>query len=227
MKAILKKVSISSVLILSVLAAGCGSDNDSSNSAAPGPGDGSGAQEEVVQMSGPLGPNAVQVERLARPAINEGLIISNAFLNAFNSIPPSADMSEAAAPVRAEAATVIEAADMLDGKDDVPLEVVVGAFLPDVMRIDTSVDIAPGKPAYNADVSGDKGMLTGGRKIEDDVMDITLSFLVAGDATGKAVKDNVSYKGVRGNPAQSGHKLLHGQTKGGGAATYPFLAIPN
>src|SRR5687768_6330420 len=51
----------------------------------------------------------VQVERLARPAINEGLILTNDFLNAFNSIPPSADLSDAAAPVRAEAVATLMA----------------------------------------------------------------------------------------------------------------------
>lgn len=160
-----------------------------------------------------------QVERLARPVINEGLVISNDLLNAFNMIPPSQDMSPAAAPVLAEASRSIEAFDMLDGKDDMPVEAVVTAFLPDVMRIDTSVDIAPGKPAYNADLSGDKGILTGGRKLEDDVFDITASFLVAKDPTGQTVKDNVSYAGTPGNPAQPGHKPVLGQ--------FPYVPTPN
>ena len=198
------------------LATGCGSDDDNDS--------GGGAQQE--QTVGPLGPGASQVERLARPAINEALIISNDFLNAFNQIPPSADLGPAAAPVVAEAATVIDAADGIDGKDDTTVAGVATAFLPDVMRIDTRVNAGPGKTAYNSDVSGDKGMLTGGRKIEDDVMDITLSFLVAGDATGKKVKDNVSYEGVAGNPSQPGHKRLNGQRAPKGRATFPFLARP-
>ena len=167
-----------------------------------------------------------QVERLARPAINEGLILTNDFLNAFNMIPPSADLSAAAAPVVAEAAKSIDAFDAVDGHDDTTVAGVAGAFLPDVMRIDTRVAIPVGKTAYNADVSGARGMLTGGRKLEDDVMDITISFLVAADASGNSVKDNVSYAGTPGNPHQ-GHKFLHGQTKRNGAATFPFLSKPD
>ncbi|MBC7714867.1 MAG: DUF4331 family protein [Rhizobacter sp.] len=167
-----------------------------------------------------------QVERLARPAINEGLVVSNDFLNAFNMIPPSADLSAAAAPVVNEAANSIVAFDMLDGKTDTTVAQVANAFLPDVMRVDSRLDLAVATTAYNADVSGDRGMLTGGRKLEDDVMDITLSFLVAGDATGAAVKDNVSYEGTPGNPNQ-GHKLLYKQTERKGPASFPFLAKPN
>ena len=214
----LKKITMfpMSLLLASTLVVSCGSDDDDDNNNAP----------QLEQTSGPLGPGAIQVERLARPAINEALIISNNLLNAFNMVPPSADLSDAAAPVRAEAATVIEASDMIDGKDDLTVDAVTTAFLPDVMRIDTRVDIGTGKTAYNADVSGDKGMLTGGRKIEDDVMDITLSFLVAGDATGMAVKDNVSYEGRSGNAAQPGHRRLYKQSSPKGAASFPFLARP-
>ncbi len=206
-----------SLLLASTLIVSCGNDDDGGSS--------SGAQQQE-DSGGPLGPGAVQVERLARPAINEGLLISNNFLNAFNQIPPSADLSEAAAPVLTEAAAVLEAFDQVDGKDDLTVEAVTTAFLPDVMRIDTRVDIGPGKDAYNADLSGDKGILTGGRKIEDDVIDITLSLLVAGDPTGATVKDNVSYEGVSGNEAQPGHRRLYKQTSPKGRATFPFLARP-
>lgn len=187
----------------------------------------SSAQEPIFDVWTTVSVNGEQIERLARPALNEGLVLSNESLNAFNSIPPSADLSDAAAPVRAEVAAVLDAADLIDEKDDLTVEAVAGAFLPDVMRIDTNVDIPVGKTAYNADLSGDKGILTGGRKLEDDVMDITLSFVVAGDATGEAVKDGVSYAGKRGNQAQRGHQLLSGQTDRLGPATFPFLALPN
>lgn len=205
-----------SVLLATSILVSCGSDDDDDDNARP--------QNE--QNAGPLGPDAIQVERLARPAINEALLISNDFLNAFNMIPPSADLSAAAAPVLAEAVTVLDAFDQIDEKEDISIEAVTTAFLPDVMRIDTRVDIGPGKTAYNADVSGDKGMLTGGRKIEDDVIDITLSLLVAGDPTGMTVKDNVSYDGKSGNSAQPGHRRLYRQSSPKGAASFPFLARP-
>lgn len=168
-----------------------------------------------------------QVERLARPAINEGLIISNENLNAFNSIMPNMDLSEAAAPVREEAATSLNAFDMIDGNDDLTVEQVTTAFLPDVMRVDPNLDIEPGETAYNHSVSGDKSILTSGRKLKDDVIDITLSLLVAGDPSGETVQDGVSYDGPGGNPAQ-GHSPLRGaQGSNDDTATFPFLAEPN
>jgi hypothetical protein len=111
---------------------------------------------------------------------------------------------------------------------------VVSGFLPDVMRIDTSSAAAVGTPAYNSALAvipgvvgglTDGPILTGGRKIEDDVVDITLSYLVIGDPSG-GVSDGVSYAGTAGNTAQ-GHKLLNGQASPGGAASFPFLAQAN
>ena len=164
----------------------------------------------------------VQIERLARPAINEGLIVTNAYLNAFNAIPPSADLTAAAAAVVTEAVAVLEAVDQLDGVQNVDSNAIATAFFPDVMRIDTTIAIAPSVTGYTSGASVTKGILLGGRKIEDDVVDITLTVLV-----GAAVGDNVRYAGYVGNASQPGHKLLHGQSVAGGAATFPFLASPN
>ncbi|BAY66572.1 hypothetical protein NIES22_67120 [Calothrix brevissima NIES-22] len=145
-----------------------------------------------------------QVERLARPAINEGLIVTNDFLNAFNSIPPTADLSSAAKPVGAEAKKTLKAL----GNNDQRANALLGAFLPDVMRIDTTVPSGYGN-ALNA-----KGSPIAGRKITDDVIDITLSVLTNGAVT----TDNVSYEGTPGNPSQ-GHNPLEPQ--------FPYLALPN
>lgn len=172
-----------------------------------------------------------QCERLARPAINEGLIVTNDLLNAFNSVPPSADFSAAAQPVRAEALATLDAVDDIDGQDDTQALDVALAFLPDVMRIDTTLNLTPADTAYNASVANINGNAiptpVAGRKLEDDVVDITLSLLVAADATGATVRDNVSYEGVAGNAAQPGHKRLNGQSTPRGSASFPFLAAPN
>ncbi len=151
--------------------------------------------------------NFQQIERLARPLINEGLIVTPAFLNAFNSIPPFLDLSEAAAPVRAEAVTTLNALDQADGQDNVDPNAIAGAFLPDVMRIDTTV------PSGYANAFNAMGSPIAGRMIKDDVVDITLGVLV-----GSPVSDNVTYEGVPGNPAQ-GHKPLQ--------PSFPYLALPN
>ena len=145
-----------------------------------------------------------QVERLARPAINEGLIVSNDLLNTFNRVPPTVDTSADAAPIATEAVRTLKAL----GNNDERIKVLVGAFLPDVMRIDTTGPSGYGK-ATNA-----KGSLIGGRMIKDDVIDITLDAL----SNGKIKGDNASYEGTGSNAAQ-GHKPLE--------ANFPYLALPN
>lgn len=207
-----------SLSVVSVLAAstfwlyGCSSGDD--NSLRPG---GAEAQPQPIT---PVG-NFVQVERLGRPAINEGLILTNDFLNAFNSIPPSADLSAAAAPVVNEAVQTLQAVALLPGAPTP--DVVAAGFLPDVMRIDTSNNFAVAQSAYNGDfvlVNGTAPMLTGGRKLTDDVIDITLSYLVAGDPTGATVQDNVPYTAPPGNtnPAIGHHPL---------DVAFPYLAPAN
>nr|WP_255699492.1 DUF4331 domain-containing protein [Tychonema sp. BBK16] len=148
-----------------------------------------------------------QFERLARPAINEGLIITPGFMEAFNNIPPRLDLSPAAAPVRQEAVATLNAVDLLDGQDNVDPNAIAGAFLPDVMRIDTT------KQSGYGSATNSQGSLIGGRMLLDDVVDITLGALV-----GSPVSDNVSYNGTPGNPAQ-GHKPLQ--------PSFPYLALPN
>lgn len=154
-----------------------------------------------------------QVERLARPAINEGLILTNDLLNALNSVGPDFEAAalrgenpaaKMAAPIVAEATQTLKAL----GNNDARATALIGAFLPDVMRIDTTQESGYGN-ALNA-----KGSPIRGRKLKDDVVDITLGVLTDGKVTG----DNVSYEGVSGNIAQ-GHKPLE--------SAFPYLALPN
>jgi 3D (Asp-Asp-Asp) domain-containing protein len=186
------------------------------------------ANSNTSPGAAPTGGTFVQVERLARPGINEVLVISNDFLNAFNSITPAMDLSEAAAAVRAEVIATLNAVDMADGVDNVDAGAVATAFLPDVMRIDTSIDVNVNEPCYDtrAAVVNDLGAPIAGRKIEDDVIDITLSALI-----GAAVGDNVPYdRPTTGDGSTNpgiGHQPLNGQTAPKGPATFPFLAPAN
>lgn len=165
-----------------------------------------------------------QIERLGRPAINEGLISTNANLNAFNSIPPSFDLmlsNPSVLAVVSEAGATLTAVANLGIVSDPANHVqrIVNGFLPDVMRIDVSAAI-PGT-GYNgaagtiADPESDAGqdcpILAGGRKLTDDVVDITLSYLAAGDPSGAAVGDGVSYSPNHDAPL----------------ATFPFVPDPN
>ncbi|MFK8185313.1 MAG: DUF4331 domain-containing protein [Phormidesmis sp.] len=154
-----------------------------------------------------------QVERLARPAVNEGLVVTNDFLNALNSVSPSfeaAALSGDEAALAAAGPIVGEAKQTLLslGNSDERANALIGAFLPDVMRIDTT-----GPSGYANDLNA-VGSPVRGRLLEDDVIDITLSVLTDGAVTG----DNVSYDGVAGNPSQ-GHQPLE--------PDFPYLAPAN
>src|SRR5689334_18509429 len=100
----------------------------------------------------------VQVERLRRPGLNQALLTTNDFLNAFNAIPPSADLSADAAPVLQEAIATLNAIDSLDGEDDVDPTAIAGGFIPDVMRIDTTLAISTTAGSFTA---GYPGILVG------------------------------------------------------------------
>lgn len=173
----------------------------------------------------------VQVERLARPAVNEGLVVSNRFLLAFNQISPAQDLAVLTDPVNApflnEVAGVLDALDGLaGGADNVDTNDVVQAFLPDVMRVDTSQTVPVGATAYSfaAIPTGTVVRPICGRKIEDDVVDITATVL-----SGGPVSDNVDYRdgNLADGVAQPDHDLLAGQTTPLGPASFPFLATPN
>jgi hypothetical protein len=171
---------------------------------------------ETIQFPGagsiPGSVTVDQIERLGRPAINEGLLITNDFLNAMNRIGPRdearalAGQFPAAAPILAEAVATLAAL----GNSPTRINQLVAAFLPDALRLDTT------QPSgYAAGFSGLNGpaTLTRGRKITDDVIDATLFVLTNGGVTA----DNVSYAGPNANG--SGHKPL--------LPAFPYLAAPN
>lgn len=184
----------------------------------------------------------VQKERLARPGINEALVLTDQRLAEFNEIGPDKDLSAGAAAVRTQAVAVLTAVNgyaAANGLTPPAVNDVAAGFLPDVMRIDTSKTVAVGTAAYNSDfviVEGTTAgaMLTGGRKLEDDVIDITVSYLFNGDPSGASVKDGITYDGgtacanagTGSNPGNPGHRCLSGQTTRGGSASFPFLAAP-
>ncbi len=156
-----------------------------------------------------------QVERMAQPAINEGLIVTNDFLNALNAIGPDCEAAalagiepcaSAAAPILAEAARTLAAL----GNSPAQIGAIVRAFLADVMRIDTT-----GPSGYAAAVNS-SGRPIRGRKLLDDVIDITLS-VVGSNLPAAFQTDNVSYNGP--NLGGSRHKPL--------LNTFPYLAPPN
>jgi Domain of unknown function (DUF4331) len=159
---------------------------------------------ETISLRDPATGQYRQVERLGRPGINEGLIVNNDLLAAFNSVPPTADLSPAAAAIGAEATRTLQAL----GNNGDRTKALLTAFLPDVMRIDTTAPSGFDK-ALNA-----QGSPIRGRLLKDDTVDTVLSVLTNGAIKG----DNVSYDGPGNNPAQ-GHKPLE--------RNFPYLALPN
>ncbi|XGW00310.1 MAG: DUF4331 domain-containing protein [Leptolyngbya sp. BL-A-14] len=167
---------------------------------------------ETISVPGTNG-KYTQVEQLARPGINEALLRTNALLNAYNSVGPDfvaaalagqQPAASIAAPIVTEAKQTLLAV----GNSDARANALLGAFLPDVMRIDTT------GPSGYANALNAKGSPIRGRLLKDDVIDITLSVVT----NGALPTDNVSYDGTPGNPSQGHHPLV---------SSFPYLALPN
>lgn len=212
----MKRLAIS-LFAAAALIAGCGSD------------DSTFVPPNNFQPNTPQGTSLKQIEQLARPGINEALLFTNSFLNTYNAVSPQfistaltqpgSPEANAAAPVFAEATTVLNLimnapqVAGLTGLLTTPAQA-VAAFLPDVMRVDSSLNIGAGQGAY-AFALNNVNSPVAGRKLTDDVIDIT--YLVLLDATG-AVNDHVNYVPNAGNPA-TGHQPL--------VTTFPYLAPAN
>ncbi len=149
------------------------------------------------------GGNFKQFERLARPGVNEGLLFSQDLLALFNRLSPDQDLKPIAAPILTEAAKTLKAL----GNSPERINALVGALLPDVMRIDMTI-----KSGFAAALNS-KGTPIGGRMILDDTVDIVLQILT----NSPAASDNVSYAGP--NLGGTGHKSLLG--------TFPYLTDLN
>jgi Domain of unknown function (DUF4331) len=155
----------------------------------------------TISVQDPRTKEFVQTEQIARPGINEALLFTQGNLAAFNRSQPSRSVPPR---VAGEVTQVLLAL----GNSQERATALIGAFVPDVMRIDTT-----GTSGF-ANALNSKGSPVRGRMLEDDVIDIALSVLTNGAVT----TDNVSYDGVAGNPAQ-GHAPLE--------SAFPYLALPN
>ncbi|MBF2074470.1 MAG: DUF4331 domain-containing protein [Synechococcales cyanobacterium C42_A2020_086] len=146
----------------------------------------------------------MQTEQLARPAVNEALVINQSTYALYNRIMPTRASNADVNRIANEAKTVLRAL----GNNEARVNALLGAFLPDVMRIDTT------GPSGFANALNREGSPIRGRLLGDDVVDIAFAVLTNGAVT----TDNVSYEGTPGNPAQ-GHDPL--------VPAFPYLALPN
>jgi hypothetical protein len=179
-----------------------------------------------------------QIEHLARPGINEALLISDAFLEGYNATAPSfkgVDQATLTA-VSEEAKTVLKAlylgACLLNGVlQQTPdsgvkpagmkchavgaaiweggqvtgtvltqasktaaenyANFVFGQFIPDVMRVDTNIPTADENHYLTvcSPTFAGKQALCGGRFLNDDAIDVTYNFLLAGAGIAKGPFD--------------------------------------
>lgn len=217
-------------LSLAVLAAACGDDSGNHmNPPAP----------DAATPDGPTTPPGVtykQVEQLARPGINEALLITPGFMAGYNATAPTFGGVPAATldQVVGEAKTVLKAvylgSCLLNGALGLSADQgvkpagmtchavgpavwtegtlagvtltaasktaaqayadkVFGQFEPDVMRIDTS------GPSGYLTLCGDASsapLLCGGRRLNDDVIDVTYNYLINGAGTPKGAYNQVN-----------------------------------
>jgi Domain of unknown function (DUF4331) len=155
----------------------------------------------TISVQDPRTKRFAQTEELARPGINEALLFTQGSLSAFNRSQPSRSVPPA---VAGEVTKVL----LSLGNSPARATALIGAFVPDVLRIDTT------GPSGFANALNTAGSPVRGRMLKDDVIDIALTVLTNGGVT----TDNVSYEGVPGNPAQ-GHSPLE--------TAFPYLAQPN
>jgi hypothetical protein len=288
-----------SILLVLGLASSCGGDSDGAEC---GAGttlvDGECVADTITCGAGtvddgtgtcvpsPVGTNFVQVEHLARPGINEALLISEGFLSGYNATAPTFTgvPTDVLNQVVGEAKTVLKAlylgACLLNGtipgvtaatgvkpagitchaigtaiwtenslsgvtltqasKDasQAYADAVFGLFIPDVMRVDTTVAVSKYETLCGAGPVG----LCGGRFVRDDVIDTTYDFLLNGAGTCAAglcgppnqvnalVSDGVAFdtsdtsatttSRVNGNPnnASQGHPAV--------SQAFPYSAAP-
>lgn len=166
-----------------------------------------------------------QIEQLARPGINEALLFTNEFLNTYNAVSPqfvanalanpNSPEGVAAGPIFTQASTVLTLI-INFGNAAGPFKTAgaaVAAFLPDVMRVNSDLNIAANATAYNLVNLNAVGSPIAGRKLTDDVIDVTYQALLGPGAT-----DRVNYAPNANNPA-TGHNPP--------AATFPYLAPAN
>ena len=198
--------------------------------------DASQTPDASVDVDAPTqGVTYMQVEHLARPGINEALLLTNDFNAGYNAFAPTFAGAPPAAvtAVVAEAKTVLKAlylgTCLLNGALGLSpttglkpagiqchavgaaiwtentlagvtltsqsqtasaayADKVFNQFIPDVMRIDTSV------PSGYLTLCGDADavpLLCGGRLLNEDTIDITYNYLLAGAAVGKGSFDQV------------------------------------
>lgn len=160
-----------------------------------------------------------QVDRVGMPLLSQIFLTTNTNMMVFNTIEPYEDLQVQGRDVQTEykanMAKYVTAATAA-GLTPLSVSAATDIFFPDVLRIDTNQTSGFAMSTATTELGNIR--LTGGRRIEDDVVDIMLSFILGSDTTGAAVSDNVSYDGAGAGSGLQGHNTL--------LPSFPYLAAP-
>ena len=193
--------SVASALCIFALA-GCGGGDDNGGNGGNG-GSGSGAN----------GPTYTQIDRLARPVVNEvfATVANDRHLINDTDSPPN-DRNELANDIQS---FMVGTA----GRSQPITDVVKSVLVPDVMLVDLSQ--SPPKAAYlGVETGGATGNKFGGRALTDDVVDISLGIVFGNTvpALGLAPDDGKEIPSLTSDNVGPDGKHFIG--------TFPFLGNP-
>lgn len=153
-----------------------------------------------------------QFDRLARPVVNEALAtVANNRHKTNNEIAPTGDSGQLANDIQSFMTGTA-------GRSQAITDVVKAVLVPDVMKADLS---KPAPAAYlGVETNGATGGTFGGRKLTDDVVDISLGVVFGNtvSALGLAPDDGNAIPALTTDNVGSGAK--------GFTNTFPYLGAP-
>jgi hypothetical protein len=144
----------------------------------------------------------VQIQRVGRPVVSQELLLTTQSMHIYDSMTPFDDINGGAGTdqIFSEMQTVVQMITTfgatLYGTSQPGFQNFAAGFVPDVLRINTENNFTPSDNSNSEDTgfthmafNGDYGLVggnssqvifTGGRKIEDGVMNITFAYLFSG-----------------------------------------------
>lgn len=197
---------------MAVAAVGCGGSSDSSNGGTPTPGSSSVIGVWTTTSTPTRGGTYEQVDRLARPVVNEVFAtVANNRHEVNDKISPPQDKFELRNDI--ESFLTFPA-----GRSQATRNVIESVLVPDMMMADLSQS---GKGAYlGYETGGATGSKFGGRELTDDVVDTSLGIVFGNtiSALGLAPDDKKEIPSLTSDHVGPGGKHFLG--------TFPYLGNP-
>ncbi len=202
---------VTAILGLAALA-GCDAGSRSGGFSGPPNGGGTGGGGGGSGGGGGNGQTFQQVDRLARPVVNEVFAtVANNRHQINNQIAPTQDPAEIANDIQSFMTGTA-------GRSQQITDVVKAVLVPDVMKANLN---ASGQAAYlGVETNGATGGTFGGRKLTDDVVDISLGIVFGNTipSLGLAPNDNKAIPSLTSDNVGPESKNFQG--------TFPYLGNP-